>query len=303
LLLGAFALVAAAVGIFWGKDAAYRIPLDTDSYTRLTGQASGALAKSDTPVPVTYIVHTQVDPKRSDDDVIAMQQTECVATTADFCIDAKGNFVLESDDEHVVTISQDQFALDRSTGLPVEDQAKYIADPDMVQPYEGVVVKFPFNTEKKNYDYWDGTLGRAVTAEYKGIRTIDGLKTYRFDVAVPAQDAEVAEGTQGTYEATQSVWVDPKTGAFIDQTGTKNVTLPDGTNVLDIEAKYTADTIKTNVSEAKSNHRSLWLVDVLLPYVAPILGIALIIGGIVLLRGRRRETPEQQHQAPVAAGR
>src|SRR5690349_15062243 len=232
--------------------------MNTDSYTRLTGEASGALAKSDTPVPVTYIVHTQVDPKKSTDDVIAMQQTECVATTSDYCIDDKGNFVLEADDEQVVTIGLDKFALDRSTGFPVDDQATYIGDPEMVMPYEGVVVKFPFNTEKKNYDSWDGTPGHAVTAEYKGIKTIDGLKTYRFDVTVPAQDAEVAKDTQGTYEATQSVWIDPKTGSFIDQTGTKKVTLPDGTNVLDIQVKYTDDTIKNNVSVAKDNKRSLW---------------------------------------------
>jgi len=302
LLLGVFALVAAAVAIFWGKDAAYRIPLDTDSYTRLTGQASGALAKSDTPVPVTYIVHTQVDPKKSDGDVVSMVQTECVATTTDYCIDEKGNFVLQADDEHVVTISQDKFALDRRTGFPVEDQAKYIGDPASVMPYEGVVVKFPFDTEKKNYDYWDGTLGKAVTATYKGIRTIDGLKTYRFDVAVPSQDAEVAAGTQGTYAATQSVWVDPKTGAFIDQTGTKTVKLADGTNVLDIEARYTPDTVKNNVADAKSNKQSLWLIGTFLPIWAPIIGIGLIVLGVVLIR-RRPAAPAAEPRTPVAAGR
>lgn len=302
LLLGVFALVAAAVAIFWGKDAAYRIPLDTDSYTRLTGQASGALAKSDTPVPVTYVVHTQVDPKKSDGDVISMMQTKCVATTPDYCIDEKGNVVLAQDDEHIVTFAIEKFALDRRTGFPVADQGKYVTDTTAVDDYAGVVVKFPFDTEKKNYDYWDGTLGKAVTATYKGIRTIDGLKTYRFDVAIPAQDAEVAAGTQGTYEATQSVWVDPKTGAFIDQTGTQKVTLADGTNVLDIDVRYTADTVKNNVADAKSNKRSLWLIGTFLPYYAPILGVGLIVLGVFLLR-RRPVEPAAPQRTPVAAGR
>lgn len=302
LLLGVFALVAAGVAFFWGKDAAYRIPLDTDTYTRLTGEASGALAKSDTPVPVTYIVHTQVDPKKSTDDVIAMVQTECVATTSDYCIDGKGNVVLAKDDEAIVTLSQDKFALDRTTGLPVEDQARYVSDAALVQPYAGVVVKFPFNTEKKDYDYWDGTLGKAVTAQFKGIKTIDGLKTYRFDVNVPAQDAEVAADTQGTYGATQTVWIDPKTGSFIDQTGTKKVTLPDGTKILDIEARYTPDTVKANVATAKSNKRSLWLVDTFLPVFGTIIGLVLIAVGVLLLR-RRPASPAQKQRAPVAAGR
>jgi hypothetical protein len=302
LLLGVFALVAAGVALFWGKDAAYRIPMDTDSYTRLTGEASGALAKSDTPVPVTYIVHTQVDPKKSTDAVIAMVQTECVATTSDYCIDGKGNVVLAKDDPALVTLSQDKFALDRTTGFPVEDQAKYVSDASLVQPYAGVVVKFPFNTEKKNYDYWDGTLGKAVTAEFKGIKTIDGLKTYRFDVTVPAQDAEVAAGTRGTYEATQTVWIEPKTGAFIDQTGTKKVTLPDGTKILDIDVRYTPDTVKTNVDTAKSNKRSLWLVDTFLPIFGTVIGVILIGLGIFLLR-RRPAAPTQEPRTPVAAGR
>jgi hypothetical protein len=289
LLLGVFALVAAAVAIFWGKDAAYRIPLNTDSYTRLTGEASGQLAKSDSPVPVTYIVHTQVDPAHSDGDVIAMTQTSCMATTDFYCIDDKGKYVLSQDSDQLVNTnwgSPDKFALDRESGMPVEDQSKYVTDADSVLPYAGVVVKFPFNVEKKNYDYWDGTLLKAVTAEYKGTKTIDGLETYRFDVSVPQQDATIAADTEGTYAATQSVWVDPKTGSFIDQEGTQNVALPDGTLLLDAKVSYTDDTIKANVSTAKSNGRSLWLVDTALRIIAPIVGVILIGLGVFLLRRR-----------------
>lgn len=303
LVLGVFALVAGAVAIFWGKDAAYRIPMNTDSFTRLTGEASGALAKSDTPVPVTYVVHTQVDPKHSDDDVISMVQTKCMATTADYCIDANGDFVLQGDDEQIVNIGQDKFALDRSTGFPVQDQSTYVKDDEAVESYQGVVVKFPFDTEKKDYDYWDGTLGKAVTAKYKGTREIDGLETYRFDVSIPSQDAEISEGTQGTYAATQTVWVDPKTGAFVDQEGTQDVALADGSKVLDVEVSYTDDTVKKNVATAKDNGRSLFLIGTVGRFVAPIVGVVLIVVGLVLLRRPRRSTAEHSQRTPVAAGR
>jgi hypothetical protein len=286
LLVGTFALVAGAIAIFWGKDAGYRIPLDTDSYTRLTGEASGALAKSETKVPVTYIVHTQVDPKHSNNDVISMEQTSCMATTTEYCINEKGDFVLAGSDPAIVNIGHDAFALNRGSGFPVKDQAKYVTDPALVLPYEGVVAKFPFDTEKKTYPYWDGTLGKAVDAVYKGERTIDGLKTYQFDIAIPAQDAEIAEGTQGTYAATQTVWVDPKTGSFIDQTGTQTISLPDGTSVLDVEVKYTEDTIKENVKTAKSNKQSLWLVGDLARFYAPVIGVILVALAIFLLRRR-----------------
>ena len=302
LLLGVFALVAGAIAIFWGKDAAYRIPMNTDSYTRLTGEASGQLAKSETPVPVTYIVHTQVDPKKSNDDVISMIQTKCMATTADYCIDENGKFVLAGDDPQIVNIGQDKFALDRSTGLPVQDQGKYVTDTAAVEPYQGVVVKFPFNTEKKDYDYWDGTVGKAVVAHYKGTRTIEGLQTYRFDVDIPSQDAEIAADTQGTYAATQSVWVDPKTGAFIDQKRTQNVALPDGTKLLDVQVSYTDDTVKNNVATAKDNGRSLFLIGTIGRFVAPAVGVVLILLGLFLLRRRRTTSTDGSHRTPVARG-
>ncbi|MFI2708177.1 DUF3068 domain-containing protein, partial [Nocardioides sp. CER28] len=289
--------------IFWGKDAAYRIPLDTDSYTRLTGEASGQLAKSETPVPVTYIVHTQVDPKKSDNDVISMVQTKCMATTEAYCIDAKGKFVLAGDDPAIVNIGQDKFALDRTTGFPVANQSKYVTDSDSVDSYQGVVVKFPFNTEKKDYDYWDGTLGHAVTAHYKGTKFVDGLKTYRFDVSIPTQDAEIAAGTQGTYAATQTVWVDPKTGSFIDQEGTQTVALPDGTKMLDVSVSYTDGTVKNNVDTAKSNKRSLWLIGTGARFIAPVVGIVFVILGVFLLRRRPSSPAEQEQRTPVGAGR
>lgn len=300
LLLGVFALVAAGVAQFWGKDAAERTPLNVDSYTRLTGSASGALAKSDLPVPVKYVTHTIADSKASDGKVIAIRQTSCinVASTDDapWCIDGKGNFVLDASDPSIVNIGDKKFALDRKSALPVKDQAKYVKDSSAVQPYEGLVIKFPFHTEKKDYPYWDGTLGRSVTAEYKGERTIDGLKTYEFAVDIPPTQAEVAADTQGTYAATQNIWIDPETGAFVDQKGTQTVTLPDGSSALDIQVSYTDATVKTNVATAKDNGRSLWLVSTLLPIGGLVLGLVLIVAGILLLR-RRPGSHDGAHSA------
>lgn len=297
--LGAFAVVAGAVAIFWGNDAAYRIPMNTDSYTRLTGQASGALAKSDTPVPVTYIVHTQVDPKRSNGDVIAMEQTSCMATTTDYCIDAGGKFVLAANDDSIVNIGHNKFALDRRTGEPVESQAKYVADAELVKPYQGVVVKFPFDTKRKDYKYWDGTLGHAVTARYRGQKTIDGLETYRFDISIPSTRAEIATNTRGTYSASQSLWVDPKTGSFIDQDARQTVALADETKLLDTAVSYTDSTVKHNVATAKSNGRSLFLIGTIARIVAPALGVVLIVVGLLLLRRRTQGAPRTERTGPM----
>lgn len=294
LLVGVFALVAAAIAMFWGRDAGRRIPISTESFTRLSGTAAGALAKSDTPVPVTYVIHTQTDPNASTGTVIAMQQVGCMAATADFCIDAQGNFLLASTDPAVVSINTYKFALDRHTGLPVKDQARYIKDTSAIMPYEGIVAKFPFNTEKKTYQFWDGTLQKSVDATFSGTKTIGGVKTLRFDVDVPSTPAEVADGVQGTYEGSQTLWVEPRTGAYIDQAVRQKITLDDGTVVLDADLRYTAQTVKANASDAKGNVRSLWLIDVLARWIGLGVGIVLIALAIVLLRRPRAGSPGER---------
>lgn len=304
LVLGVFALVAAGMALFWGKDAAQRTPLNVDSYTRLTGMASGALAKSpDTAVPVKYITHTRADSEASDDDVIAVQQVGCITLAptddAPYCIDGEGNFVYEADDADIVQISTKKVALDRRDALPIENQSEYVKDEDSVVAYEGLVIKFPFDVEKKTYPYWDGTLGHAVDATYVGERDIDGLTTYEFQVTVPETEAEVSEGTQGLYAAAQTIWVDPKTGAFVDQKGSQTVTLPDGTVAIDIDVEYTDETVETNVADAKSNGRSLWLVGTVLPIGGLVLGVVLIAVGVLLLRRRTSDSGEAQRDDRV----
>lgn len=304
LLVGVFALVAAGVALFWGKDAAQRTPLSVDSYTRLTGTASGALAKSpDTAVPVNYITHTQADPDASDDDVVAIQQTGCITLApsddSPFCIDDEGEFVFDGKSASIVQISAKKVALDRRTALAIEDQEKYIKDEDSVVAYEGLVIKFPFNVEKKTYPYWDGTLGQAVDATYVGDRDIDGLKTYEFQVTIPETTAEIAEGTEGLYEAAQTIWVDPKTGAFIDQVGSQTATLSDGTVAIDIDVAYTDETVETNVKDAEDNGRSLWLVGTVLPIAGLLLGLVLLAVGVLLLRRRQPQSGGAQHSDRV----
>ena len=41
--------------------------------------------------------------------------------------------------------------------------------------HEGLVNKFPFDVEKKDYPYWDGLLGRPVEMVYDDTETILGL--------------------------------------------------------------------------------------------------------------------------------
>lgn len=285
LLLGAFLLIAGAIAQFWASDAAKRTPLDTDSFTRLTGSASGVLVdKDDTESvkPVKYTVHTQADPNASTSDVVAFVETSCINVDEGDPADC-----LDVSDDRVVNNSFEKFATDRHTALAVADQAKYI--PDSTVDYQGLINKWPFDPEKKTYPYWDGTLGKAVDATYVGEKTIDGVDTYSYQIDIPETDAEIAKDTEGTYEAHQTVWVDTVTGAFIDQEGSQKIKTTDGTNVLDIEVSYTDETVANNASDAKANGRTLMIVTKVIPIAGFAGGLVLLgLGGFLIMKGRRK---------------
>lgn len=295
LLLGAFALAAAAVATFWGKGAAARTPLNVNTETVLTGTATGLLAKSDTPVPVKYVNTTRADPKASTGDVIVLVEQECIVVQTDNPPDCPGKDANGVTDPRVVDEpALSVFAVDRRTALAVKDQAAYIKKP--AAAYAGIIDKFPFGAQKKDYPYWDGTLGKTVTAAYQGTKTIGGVTTYRYDVTIPTTPGVViakattpgGQDTIGSYAATQSIWVDPVTGAFVDQTGTQTIKTPDGTNVLDIDVKYTQGTVDQNVSTVKHNRLILSLIRRWVPIGGLVLGVILLgVGGWLVATARR----------------
>ena len=69
-----------------------------------------------------------------------------------------------------------------------EETAEAVNDPQYVAPSAeektGLVNKWPFDAEKKDYLYWDSMLGEAVDATYDGTETIEGLETYKYHVLV-----------------------------------------------------------------------------------------------------------------------
>jgi hypothetical protein len=266
--------------LVWAPGAAERTPLNVNTYTYLTGQAdklNPATGELET-VPVAYRSLTQADPDKSDSDVVVFVNTKCVN------ID-RGDPppCLDENDPRLITNSIDTFATDRHTAMSVNDE-KYL--PKDAVPHEGLVNKWPFNAEKKTYPYWDGTLGKAVDAKYVGTKDYDGLQTYEYAVEVPETEAEVVDGTQGTYAAHQSIWIDPRTGSIIDQSGGEIRKLEDGTTILDIEVAYTDGTVADNVSKAKDSIRTLDILTKYGPPIAGILGLAMLIGGALVLRRR-----------------
>jgi len=165
--------------------------------------------------------------------------------------------------------------------------------------HSGLINKFPFDVAKKDYPYWDGLLGKTTPMEYQGEQTIDGLKTYKFVATVKDAQADVIEGTSGTYSNVTTVNVDPKTGAIVNGAQDQQRYLADGTQILDINIAWTKGTISDAVDEAKTNGSALTLLLTIVPLVGFIGGaLALLVGVLLLMRrrpgNRRADTPERE---------
>lgn len=285
--LGAFLLVAAVVATVWAPGQVKRTPLDTDSTTRLVGQGEklNPAAGKVEPIEVRATSFTEADSKKSDDDVIVFVNTTCLVLDKPDTPDCGEEGTGDNADPNVVSITTDIFATARKTGEAVND-AKYL--PDDAVEHEGLVNKFPFDTEKKDYQYWDGMLGRPVEAKYIGTEKVDGVETYKFDVDVKDEPAEVVTDIDGIYSMDKSMWIEPVTGAIIKQEQHEVRTLENGDVLLDLNIAFTDDQVKTNASDAEDNISSLNLLTKTVPLIGYIVGPLLILIGAVLFFLSRR---------------
>jgi hypothetical protein len=283
--LGSFLLVAALTVVLWGGDAVKKTPLDTDSVTDLSGTAdklNPATGEVES-LQVKAASVTQADAELSDDEVVVFVSTTCLVIDEDDvpqCVD--------DSDDRLISASSDVFATDRHTAEAVNDPEHL---PPSAEEKSGLINKWPFDAEKKDYTYWDGLLGEAVDATYDGTETIDGLETYRYHVLVEDQSAEVVTDIEGVYSQDKYIWIDPTTGAIIKQTQHEVRELEDGSTLLDMQLAFTDDQVAENAEDAKDNGQMLRLLTETLPLVGFIGGgLALVAGIFLLLVSRRRES-------------
>ena len=169
---------------------------------------------------------------------------------------------------------------------------------------DGLVWKFPFNTEKKTYQVWDDTIGKAVTTKYTGTAKVLGHTTWVFENDVPGtvvgtQDVPGSLLGQASndnvtadsyYENHNTYFVEPITGAIVNQvTDTKAWFSYEGNDLVTTQAhiEYTQAQIKEMYDETLGNQPQLLkLAEGFIPWVVALLGLGLIGLGAAL--GRRQ---------------
>lgn len=178
-------------------------------------------------------------------------------------------------------------------------------------PFEGLYFKFPFDTQKKTYQFWDGTLKKAMPAEFEEETEIKGLKVYKFvqeiapqksgEISVPGNlvngSADDTIKADRIYSNTRTLYVEPVTGAIIKggeaQDSYLEVNGERGATTTKATLEYTDDYVQENVDDYKSKSSLLTLIGSTIPLVGTILGLILIvIGAVLFARGSRREDDE-----------
>jgi hypothetical protein len=212
------------------------------------------------------------------------------------------NSTIDTADQGVITATQERIALDRVTAQSVQCCGE---NPR----HQGLTLKFPFDTEKATYQFWDGPAQRALPAAFTRTETLNGVDVYRFEQRIGPLDVGDQEipgtlagdpdtpsvQTNIVYTNLKTLWVEPTTGIIVkaQQDATQVLETPGGEQVLTlIDAVLTYDeaTVEQNADDAASGANRLRLLGTILPVAALLLGLISVAAGLVLLRspeGRR----------------
>ena len=194
-----------------------------------------------------------------------------------------------------------------TTTLEKADRLKPDSQGALFRGHEGLVLKFPFGTEKKTYQFWDTTLRKAFPIHFQKEAKLDGLNVYVFEQDIPKQEVPLAKPllvpgsvvddlskdsveVQRMYKNTRTLWVEPVTGAIIkgreQQLSTIAYNGEDKVTATQVSIEYDDATVKKNVKGATENGRAeggyqskamqLHLIGFWVPLLSLILGLLLL---------------------------
>ena len=212
------------------------------------------------------------------------------------------NSTVDTADQGVITATQERIALDRVTAQSAQCCGE---NPR----HQGLTLKFPFDTRKTTYQFWDGPAQRALPARFTREERINGVEVYRFEQRIDrldvgdqdlpgrlAGDPDAASvQTNVDYSNLKTLWVEPTTGIIVkaQQDVSQILRTQGGEEVLtlvDAVLTYDEATVDANADDAASGANQLRLLGTIVPIAALALGLIALAAGLVLLRspgGRR----------------
>jgi hypothetical protein len=223
------------------------------------------------------------------------------------------NSTIDTADQGVITATQERIALDRVTAQSVQCCGE---NPR----HQGLTLKFPFDTEKTTYQFWDGPAQRALPAAFTRTETLDGVDVYRFEQRIGPLDVGDQEipgtlagqpdtpsvQTNVVYTNRKTIWVEPATGIIVkaQQDVTQVLETPGGEQVLtllDAVLTYDQATVEQNADDAAGAANRLRLLGTILPIAALLLGLLSLAAGLVLLRSPQGRRVARGESRPAGA--
>jgi hypothetical protein len=327
--LGAALLIAALLLSTYTTSRITKIPLNLDA--TLVSDGSGTALDSAS-LSSDHVVVNQNVP------LVSQQQISVESpANADVVTLQVGTSVRRTDkqkDTGLLLAIVDTVTLNRKTAMAVSDDThtggavqkpRTFSDenPPTSIPvrHDGLSYRFPFNTEKKTYPYFDPVAQKTYDVNYDTQEDVNGLSAYRFTqnigysadgklvapVKYPSLYAGDEDGKVTTsaamwglpgdpaeqitmtryYAAQRTFWVDPVSGTILKQTEHANHffardPLKPEVTLADYKLTSNEDTVESQVNAARDERDRLALWSRVLPITFTAVGLIALIGGGVL---------------------
>lgn len=328
--LGAALLIAALLLSTYTSSRITKIPLNID--TTLTSDGAGTALDAASLSTDRMVVNQNVP-------LVSQRQiTVETPANADVVTFQVGTSVRRTDrqkDTGLLLAIVDTVTLNRKTAMAVSDDTRTGGsvqkprtftdeNPPTSMPlrHEGLSYRFPFNTQKKTYPYFDPIAQKTFDAKYDGQEDVNGLTTYRFTQEVgynsggaltapvkyqslfaAEEDSKVTApaslwGVQGGdpneqitmtryYAAQRTFWVDPVSGTIVKAYEHANHyfardAVKPELTLADYKVTSNEDTVEAQVNAARDERDRLALWSRVLPITFTAVGVVALIGGAVL---------------------
>ena len=225
---------------------------------------------------------------------------------------------LSTGDGTFVRATIDRVATDRRTGEAINCCGEAVDSAPI--RHSGVSYKFPFDTQKKDYAWWDPNSKQAPPAKFVSEEKVQGLTTYKFLQVIAPTEIRTQPGVGPLvgenaafaapvyYSTTRTVWVEPKTGIIVkgneqNKTTLRNAAGEDKATAIQYDLTFDDATQKNQAGLAKDNITKINAVSRWLPLLGLVLGLILIAAGLIIMRATDRATgPESRDEETVPVG-
>ncbi|MEU3222784.1 DUF3068 domain-containing protein [Streptomyces sp. NPDC006976] len=220
---------------------------------------------------------------------------------------------VQGPDGKMVSKIPERYIFDAHSQDPVHATGEMV-DGDPVTR-DGIEFKWPFLTEKRDYQYFDAQTRTSSPIHYRGTRTFHGLEVYYFEQTVPWTEVPMPKtmpiegitpqqiastGMTRWYTTKRMFWVDPVTGAPVngeeihreEMRNAKAMGMPQDTvTVFAGHVKMREDYVDSIVDLVKSQRLLVLLLTSYLPWGFLALAAVLLALALWLEARSRRPVP------------